>query len=103
MIFKNTNKNAFIGGLALIAIWAVFITIEVHYGHEEVMKFLYLLSIICLFFYLYIDNQRKIKAHEKFWLTTLTNAAITLAVTVFYVFMGVIIGVNYKFMIGGAL
>lgn len=96
-------KNAVLLGGALI-LWLALIAIEVFTNYSGVfLQAVYALSIFTLFVALWLVNRPVVAGIKNELLQFMSCGAMALGLTGLFVFVAVVVGVNFKYMIGGSL
>ena len=96
-------KNVALFGGTLI-LWLVLIAIEVLTGYSGVIiQAAYALSLFTLFVSLWLVNRPVVAGLKNEVLQFASCGALALGITAIFVFVAVVVGVNFKFLIGGSL
>jgi hypothetical protein len=101
---KQAISKTFVPGFLFIGIWLLLITIEVRVGSISFLKVLYTLSILVLVVVLFVRIRfalmsRDVSSSSMY----LLNAFLALTCATVYVLAGLVLGVNFKFLIGGVI
>ena len=96
-------KNVALFGGALI-LWLVLIAIEVLTGYSGVIiQAVYALSLFALFVSLWLVNRPVVAGLKNEVLQFASCGALALGITALFVFVAVVVGVNFKLLIVGSL
>ena len=93
------NVALFVGTLAL---WLLLIAIEVFTGYTGFfLQAVYALSLFALFVAFWLVNRPVVKGIKNDVLQFMSCGAMAVALTGLFVFVAVVVGVNFKMLIGG--
>lgn len=89
---------------SILLLWIMLITIEVILKYSGVLlQVIYLASIVTLLIALWNVNHSVVAGIKNEIIQFISRGVIAVVLTGVFVFLAVIIGVNYKFLIGGTL
>ena len=98
-VIKNV---VLLGGMLIL--WLVLIAIEVFTGYSGViLQTIYALSLFTLFVALWLVNRSVVAGIKNELLQFISCGALALGLTGLFVFVAVVVGVNFKYLIGGSL
>ena len=96
-------KNVVLFGIAL-ALWLILITIEVFTGYSGLfLQAVYALSLLAVFVTFWLVNRSIVVGIKSEALQMVSCGAIAVALTGLFLIMAVVVGVNFKFLIGGGI
>ena len=102
-IFKTTLEKSVLVGFVFVFFWLLLIYIEILYGFIDLLKLLYFVFIFGLYGILIRTNVKHFQKSPNALTNALKYMLAPIVVGSIYVFIGVILGVNFKFLLGGSM
>ena len=100
MNIQVTKNVALFGGT--LVLWLLLIAIEVFTGYTGFfLQAVYALSLFALFVAFWLVNRTVVKGITNDVLQFISCGAMAVALTGLFVFVAVVVGVNFKMLIGG--
>ena len=100
MNLQVTNNIVLFGGT--LVLWLLLIAIEVFTGYTGIfLQAAYALSLFVLFVAFWLVNRPVVKGIKNDVLQFMSCGAMAVVLTGLFVFVAVVVGVNFKMLIGG--
>ena len=89
--------------LTFLCVWTLLVLIEVKIGNYVLLKYIYIITILCIVISFIWANKNILKNSDNTISITILNYGIGLIISLIFIFIGMVIVTNFKLLIGGLL